>query len=404
MILRQTKITGFFLSLGVVALLSGCATSEKSNVNISAVPANPTPTLLEARRAKSDPAISYLTYQHMDQLFGTQKVAASKNPEILKKADGFDDSKFMVTGSKEPLAFDEYIERERINAIVVMRDGKIVKEAYRNGSNENTKFISMSASKSIISLLVGFGIEDGSISSLDNEITKYLPELKNTAYEGVTLKNLLMMRSGTDWNEALTRGSHRDLSLNQAKAYYEDAAYKLKRINPPGTKFNYSTLDANLVGLALERATGRSLAEYMSEKLWRPAGMESSAFWVEQGVASKPRPFYGAGFSATVRDFARIGQLMLNNGKVANRQVVPESWIKESIKDYNHSPGYGYFWWIDRSNTKNNGTFGAYGMNGQAIFVDPTSKTVIAAAAYWPNKKMTESQSKLFDDIMSRIH
>ena len=411
--LRQKQLQTFSFSLlGLAVLLSGCSspiiTSKTSKQSV--IPNDPTPSLLEARRAKSNPSLNFLTYQHMDQLFGVQTVAPSSQPSVWPKGVGFQNANFNTKDSQGPLTFDEYLEKEKINAIVVLRDGKIVTEAYRNGSDENTRFLGMSVSKSIISLLIGIAIKDGSISSVDDEVTKYIPELKNTAYQGVTIKNLLMMRSGTNWKEIYTPGSeldnHRDLSLNQAKAYYEDYAYKVKKDIPPGTKFNYSTLDTDIAGWALERAIGRSLADYMSEKLWKPAGMESPAYWVEQGVTSAPRIFYGGGLAATVRDYARIGQLMLNNGQVENKQIVPASWVKESVTDYNRSPGYGYFWWIDRNSVNNQRSYGAYGINGQAIYVDPASRTVIAVAGYWPvatDKKMSAAQSEMFEAIKRHI-
>lgn len=122
----------------------------------------------------------------------------------------------------------------------------------------------------------------------------------------------MMMRSGTDWKGIYTPGSeldkHRDLLLNEAKAYYEDYAYKAKAAIPPGTRFNYSTLDTCIVGWALERAVRRPLAAYMSEKLWQPAGMETDAYWVQQGKPQEPRIFYGAGLSASLRE---VGQVTL---------------------------------------------------------------------------------------------
>ena len=364
------------------SLLAGCAVPAKSGADLPRVDGAPSPTLLALRRAKSDPAVNYLTYQHMDQLFGVSRLKAAPRPAPITGGPRWASENFRLTTGGRTDTFDTFLERHRLNAIVVLHDGKIVKETYRNGSGPATPFIGYSMSKSVIAMLIGIAIQEGRIKTVNDPIVQYLPELKGTGYDGVTVRNLLMMRSGTDWKEIYTPGSeldrHRDVSLNEAKVYYEDYAFKAKSLLPPGTRFNYSTLDTNLAGWLLERAVGMPLATYMASRLWHPMGAEADSYWVNQGVAESQRPFYGAGMAASLRDWARIGQVALEGGRAQGAQLIPAAWMKESTSRLNEQPGYGYFWW-----TVGDKGYGALGINGQAIYVQPATRVVIAVAGYW---------------------
>jgi CubicO group peptidase (beta-lactamase class C family) len=363
-------------------LLAGCASTASAGAELPQVDAAPSPTLLALRRAKSDPAVNYLTYQHMDQLFSVSRLTAAARPTQITASARWASDDFRVTTGERIETFDAFLERHRLNAIVVLHDGKIVKETYRNGSGPATPFIGYSMSKSVISMLIGIAIREGRINGVDDPIVRYLPELKGTGYDGVSLRNLLMMRSGTDWKEIYTPGSeldrHRDQSLNEARVYYEDYAFRAKSLRPPGTQFNYSTLDTNLAGWLLERAVGMPLSTYMSSRLWHPMGAEAGAYWVMQGVAAAQRPFYGAGMAASMRDWARIGQVALDDGRAQGVQLIPAEWMKQSTSRLNDQPGYGYFWW-----TVGEKGYGALGVNGQAIYVQPATRVVIAVAGYW---------------------
>ena len=373
--------TALALLLGL-SLLAGCAASAKSGVDQPHVDGTPSPTLLAMRRAKSEPAVSYLTYQHMDQLFSVSRLTEAPRPAPIMGGMRWASENFRVATGGRSETFDAFLERHRLNAIVVMHDGKVVQETYRNGSGPATPFIGYSMSKSVIAMLIGIAIHEGHIKSVDDRIVQYLPELKGTGYDEVTLRNLLMMRSGTDWKEIYTPGSeldrHRDKSLNEATVYYEDYAFNAKSLLPPGTRFNYSTLDTNLVGWLLERAVGMPLSTFMASRLWHPMGAEAGAYWVNQGPGQAQRPFYGAGMAASLRDWARIGQLALDEGRAQGAQLIPAEWMKESTSRLNDQPGYGYFWWMigDKG-------YGALGVNGQAIYVQPASRVVIAVAGYW---------------------
>jgi CubicO group peptidase (beta-lactamase class C family) len=373
------------LTFGLMALASAAAAAD--------------PTLVEARRNKSDPNLAMLTYQHLDDLFDTQTVKAGARPSRLSRSATSLDA-FTYTFEDKTYQWSDFFERTRANAVLVLKDGKVVSEVYRNGSDASTRFIVYSMSKSVVSMLTGIAIADGLIG-LDDAVTTHIPELKGSSYDGVTIRHLLEMRSGVKWSEAYAPGSEldkvRDASLNQATAYYEDYAFKAERAADPGAKFNYSTLETGVLGWALERAIKRPVPEYMSEKLWKPAGMESDGYWVLEGPEGKQRPWFGAGFNATLRDFGRLGQLMLDGGKANGRQIIPAAWVKESSTDSDKS-GYMYLWWPLRGGEG----FSARGTYGQAMYVQPASRTVMVVMSYWPgagSQQMNREQNEVFSQV-----
>ncbi|MGW1424522.1 serine hydrolase domain-containing protein [Bradyrhizobium manausense] len=363
------------------------------------------PSLLAARRAKSDAALSLLVYQHINQLFETEPVKAGPNVWALEHSP-LSLQEFTYTYNGKAYAWADFPERTKANAVIVLKDGKIVSEVYRNGSGPDTRFIAYSMSKSVTSVLTGLAVADGLIK-VDDQVVAHIPELKGTAYDGVTIRNLLMMRSGVDWSEAYAPGTEldkvRDGSTNQAIQYYEDYAFKATRATEPGSKFNYSTLDAGVLGWALERAVKRPIPEYMSDRLWKSAGMEFDGYWMKEGPEGKQRPWFGAGFNSTLRDFARFGQLMVDGGKARNRQVVPSSWVDQSTSNTDHS-NYMWLWWPIAGVE---GGFAGRGTYGQALFADRTNNTVIVAFSYWPanadNAQISEEQASVFKQVSEAL-
>jgi CubicO group peptidase (beta-lactamase class C family) len=238
----------------------------------------------------------------------------------------------------QALSLEEALEATSTNALVVIKDGKIVYETYRNGSDENTRFLTFSVAKSYVSTLIGLALSDGAIRSLDDKVTDYLPEMAGTGYDGPTIRDLLRMRSGVEWLEVYEFGSETQLTQvhdNSLVAYRyrwcDYAANDSKAgANPPDAAFNYATLDTSVLGCILEKAVGKTGSEYMSEKLWRPAGMEKRRLLDHGRADSIGREFYGAGLAATARDHARFGLMFLNNGMANGKQVVPAEWVKEA--------------------------------------------------------------------------
>lgn len=360
----------------------------------TAQPSSPwtTPTMIEGRKHMFDPGLNFLTFQHMDQLFATRVVRASGKPWVLPKEQKSFDVSYTYDG--KTYALDEVLEKTSTNALLVINNQRIVAEIYRNGSNEDTCFISWSMAKSITSTLIGIALSEGKIDNIDDPVTKYLPEMEGSGYQGVTIKQLLMMRSGVDWLEIYRFKDPTQLTEvhdNSLVAYKyrfcDYAAKQSKRKTTPGTVFNYSTLDASVLGCILERAIGMKGADYMTERLWKPAGMEHDGYWVMDGPPGVGREFFGAGFNATLRDYGRFGLMILNGGVADGRQVVPNDWVKQATGG-SHEPtvpgaptGYQYLWWT----IPNSKAFMAVGLHHQFIYVDPDTRTVIVKLSATPN-------------------
>lgn len=194
----------------------------------------------------------------------------------------------------------------------------------------------MSVAKSLTSVLVEAALEDGHIKSLDDRIVAYVPELRGTAFDGVSIRDALLMKTGVDREDnyqprpdsELARLREETMILNRRRSVEE--AFLVRRADAPGKTFRYSTLNTDVLGWILEKATGKSLNQYMSERLWRPLGAESDGFFITDWRPGVGRTINGMGFNAVMRDYARIGQLMLHKGQAGNRRVISAQWVKES--------------------------------------------------------------------------
>jgi CubicO group peptidase (beta-lactamase class C family) len=280
---------------------------------------------------------------------------------------------------------ETYMELQRAAAIVIVHDGKVRFERYGLNFDAKGKWTSFSVAKSLTSTLVGAAIKDGYIKSIDDKVTAYIPEMKGSAYDDVTVGQLLTMTSGVRWNEDYTDPASDVARFNNHKAESGvdvTASYmrKLPREVPAGTKWVYKTGETNLIGLLVSKATGKKLSDYLSEKIWRPFGMEQDASWL---LGSSGHEISGCCIQASTRDMARFGQFILNGGQIGGKAVLPEGWLamatskQADIGAPGH--GYGYQWW-----TNDDGSFAAQGIFGQGIFIDPARKLVIASNGNWP--------------------
>jgi hypothetical protein len=351
-----------------------------------------TPAVIAMRWQWLNPEINSFTFRETDRVFESRAVPRSGSVWDLPRESGFQ----MPTdqfGGKD-YSYDQFAERTYTNAMLVIRHGKIVFEDYRNRSDDMTRFISMSMAKTITSLLVGIALDEGKITSLGDPLTKYVPELKGTGYDGATVRDLLEMRSGVDYDERYDFGAHpsfagklHEQAIVLNKMRFASGALETKRANAPGSTFNYSTLDTMVMGWVLERATGERLEDFTREKLWGPLGAQADAFWLADGPPGVGRALNGMGFNATLRDYGRLGLLMLHYGKRGDAQVIPAGWMKQATKmlptggGKGSFPGYGYFiWQVDNEP----GAYAAVGLAGQFIYVHPASDTVIVKLSYYP--------------------
>jgi len=245
----------------------------------------------------------------------------------------------------------------------------------------------MSVVKSITATLVGAAIRDGDIESIDDDVTRYVTRLRGTAYEGVSVRNLLMMASGVDWNETYTDPASDRRRLLEAQIAQEpggmlEVMAGLSRAAAPGTRWNYSTGETQVVAELVRAATGKHLADYLAEKIWIPYGMESEAtWWLESPDGIEVG---GSGLSATLRDYARFGLFLLEGGVIDGEPVLPDGWLKEAttVKVIDGEVvDYGYMFWPApaAADPVHAGAYEAIGIFGQAVYVNPAENVVIAS-------------------------
>ena len=285
---------------------------------------------------------------------------------------------------KLALDVDAYMASQHNAALLVVQDGKLRLERYGLGFDGGGRWTSFSVAKSITSTLVGAAIRDGYIKSMDDKVSDYIPEMKGSAYDDVSIRQLLTMTSGVRWNENYADPESDVAQFNKHKPEAGVDALvsymrRLPRESPPGTRWNYSTGETNLVGVLLGAATKKPLATYLSEKIWVPAGMEQQATWILNRTGNE---ISGCCIQAAPRDFARFGLFILNGARVNGQSIVPDGWLAEATTSRadigRPGRGYGYLWW-----TYTDGAFGARGIFGQGIFIDPKRKLVIASNADW---------------------
>lgn len=288
----------------------------------------------------------------------------------------------------QPLAIpgiDQYLAGQRAAGIVIVQDGKIRFERYGLDFDAKGRWTSFSVAKSFTSTLVGAAIKDGAIKSLEDKASTYIPDLKGSAYDDVTVRQLLTMSSGLAWNEdyedpkadvAKFNNAEPDPGVDATVSYLR----KLPRAHPPGTVWHYNTGETNLIGVLVSSAVKKPLSQYLEEKIWKPAGMEATATWL---LGKTGHEIAGCCIQAATRDYARFGLFVLANGKGVNgEQIVPEDWFAQAIvkqKDIGEpGRGYGFQWW-----TYDDGSVAAQGIFGQGIFIDPKRRLVIASNANW---------------------
>jgi CubicO group peptidase (beta-lactamase class C family) len=317
-------------------------------------------------------------YRNMEKVAPVRVIKRGATVHPLPKAPSQIDPTFAFGG--KTYNTERYMTDFRASGVLVIKDGRIVLERYGLGRSPRDRWTSFSVAKSVTSTLIGAAIKDGKIKSLDEPVTLYIPQLKGSAYDGVTVRQLITMTSGVKWNESYTDPnsdvakvglSMVEPGINPVVSYMR----RLPREAEPGTKFVYKTGETDLAGILLSNAVGEPLAQYLSDKIWRPYGMEQDGIWVED-VAGHERG--GCCISMTLRDYGRFGQFMLDQGKAAERNVVPAGWTEDATAHHVTVPPYGYFWWLIP------GGYEAEGIFGQSMSVFPADHLVVVINSAWP--------------------
>jgi CubicO group peptidase (beta-lactamase class C family) len=340
-----------------------------------------------------------LGFLHFDEVFNGREVPNGERVHELPT--GLPLAAFEPGGEKAQ-ELEKYMTEQKVAGLLVLQDGKIRLERYALGLTQSGRWTSQSVAKSVTGTLVGAAIKDGYINSLDDYITDYIPDLKGSAYDKVTIHHLLSMTTGVRWTESFT-DMNSDLArifnvpiepgMDQTVSYMRN----LPADTVPGVKWVYNTGESHLLSVLVSSATGLTLADYLSAKIWVPYGMEQKASWI---VNRTGQELGGCCLQATLRDFARFGQFVLEGGRIDGELIVPEDWFEKAI--YMHSSlwwgwGYGYQWWVLA-----NGTYRALGIHGQMIHIDPARRLVLVVCSAWPEAE-SDVRRVVADNFVSTI-
>lgn len=408
-------------SLALLAACGGGGGSGGGTAPLVSIPVTPPPTGQEAIgtvRQMYDgaltPDLAVSTFRNIDRLFPTRTIAKGSSASTLAKHEKQITDLTFKSGSTT-YRLSDFIAQNRVSGLLVLKDGKIALERYELGNTEKTRWMSMSIAKSISSTLAGAAVKDGAIASLDDQVIRYVPRLAGTAYDGVTVKQVLTMTSGVKWNETYTdpasdRRAMLEAQISQKPGAILELMGKLPRAAEPGTRFNYSTGETHILGEILRGAIKRPLADYLSEKIWKKYGMEADAnWWVESPDGLEVA---GSGLSATLRDYGRFGQFFMDGGSANGEKILPDNWLADATRPAVLKNGgkidYGYMWWLDAASagTIDEGAFNAFGIFGQTVHINPKERLVIVvwSARTQPSAAAPINEPAFFEAVANAMH
>lgn len=381
------KWSAALMALALVGCAAQDTTVETADFNAAETAGSlpPSPATIAMRWQWLNPDVNSFTFRNTQQVFAFRTVSAPAQPRDLPQG----------TALAMPGDYPQWADHTFTNAFMVLRDGQVVFEDYRNRMTAETPHIGFSMTKTITAMLVGQALDRGEIASLDDLASKYVPALADGAYGRATVRNILEMRSGADIEERYDFGANPSLAAQiheqaniRNERRFADFAVGIGQRSEPGSTFNYATLDTAVLGWVLEEATGERIENLMESRIWQPLGAENDGHFIADGPVGEGRALNGMGFNATLRDFARLGQLMLDDGMVGDVRVLPAGWVAQmtAMKPTGMPadagfPGYGLqTWQVD-------GEPGAYafvGLAGQFIYVHPATETVIVKLSFNP--------------------
>lgn len=364
------------LYVGVLTALSAASGAGQSSTN------TPDPATLRRSSFTWSQAEREFGFAHWDAVYSGRLVPRGAQVRDLPSGTPFASLRLGKAGAQ---ALDRFIKDEMVAGLIVLQNGAVRLERYALAYSATGRWTSQSVAKSVTSTLVGAAVKDGFIASIEDPVTKYIVALRGSAYDGVTIRQLMTMTSGVKWNEDYT-----DPTSDIARFYSEpvepgmDATVsymrKLPREAAPGTKWVYKTGETHLLGVLVTSATKQTLAAYLSAKIWSPYGMEQPAVWATD---RRHHELAGCCLQAGLRDYARYGQFALDGGRIDGRSIVPDGWFEAATRSQTATAysdwGYGYQWW-----TMDGGSFAAIGIHGQLIYIDPSRRLVVAINSAWP--------------------
>ncbi len=376
-------------------VLAGCTNSTAPAVQRTAPPG-----ALETLQERSvevlfwDDETRLDRFRRMEDLFPGIEVAPSPDPRPLPG------------GAPLPAAasnrLDEAIAGGDIVGVIVLDDGQVRYEQYAHGMTPDDRWVSFSMAKSVTATLLGAAIDDGFITDLAQPVTDYVPGLAGSAYDDVTIEQLLTMTSGVRWSEDYTDPESEVARLfvlepDPGESQVVTLMKALPRVAPAGERFVYKTGETNLLGELVENAVGMPLAEYAKTKIVDPAGFENPMFWQTELTGGN---IGGCCIQMTLPDYARFAQFILDGGA----DTVPADWIDAAGStqvDFGNGSGYGYQWW-----TYGSGVFGAIGIFGQSITLFPEDDIALVVLSNWPSATgdtLWNQRVKLAYDVRAAI-
>jgi len=327
----------------------------------------------------------YENFSRVAELFPVTTLNKSTHPYQFEDGEALSLPQEFIYGDKA-ISTETFLSETDTGGLFILHQGKTRFEEYYLTGGRSVNWLSMSVAKSFISALLGIAVEEGKIESIEDPITKYVPKLIGSGYENVRIKDIMQMSSGARWNEDYGDPESDINRMGRIMAIggsLNDFATTLTNEREPGTFNLYNSTDTQTLGMLLTKATGRSVTDYMQEKLWEPLGMESPAYWM---IDDENMEMVFGGLNATARDYAKLGELYRNKGLWNGKQIVSSDWIEASTTpDAPHlmpgdNPnsdfplGYGYQWWI-MDGTQHE--YAAIGVYNQFIYVNPTHEVVI---------------------------
>lgn len=333
-------------------------------------------------------------FRHMERVFPARELAPSSHPYAFPRAERPLPAHYTFEGQTHVVG--DFLARSQTTGLLVLKDGAVAHEEYRLGATPDSRFTSWSVAKSFVATLVGIALKDGAIRSLDDKVTVYVPEYAGTAWEKASVRDLLRMASGVAFDERYdTQFSDIQRLMQAAFVLGRPIDESVRRIglrppeNAPGTKMHYISINTQVLANVLRHATGRPLVEYAHEKLWEPLGMQDLALWNMDGDHGTEIAY--CCLNTTLRDYAKLGQLYLQQGTWNGVQVLPADWVRESTRraepwlqagTATKERGYGYQWWVP---PQADGEYFANGIWGQVIWVDEKRKVVIVKTSADPD-------------------
>ena len=295
--------------------------------------------------------------------------------------------------------FNQFIETEELKVLneqretksfLVIKNDSIVFEKYYDGYDENSLSNSFSVAKSIVVSLMGKAIMEGKIKGLDQPVSDYFDEYKEGLASELTVGDLASMSSGMKWNE-----KYYSVINITSESYFTDdlrsVILRQKIIDKPGQSFRYSSGDTQLLAMVIEKATGTTLSDYLSEKFWKPMGAENNALWQLDSDNYGMEKAYCC-IASTARDFARFGRLYINNGKWGNDIILDSSFVELATKPvFDSSPYYGYGWWL--YNFEGKKVFTMNGHRGQFVISFPEENIIIVRQGSFNEKGRVSNNS-----------